>query len=158
MKATVALALACILLAGSIFLSRERGEYAAKIKSLDSANAVLRAVKARVDTIHTQDSVRFVQWRVRYDTLRATDTLTLRDTLYVRKEIADSTISACSVVLNSCERAKAVRDSIIFNRDSALLAVKRMAEEAAKEAKREKMRWGFFGAATGALACSVFGR
>lgn len=61
--------------------------------------------------VYVRDTVRAVQWRTRYDTLAVTDTVIRNDTVYVRKDLADSTIQACTLALNSCGLAlKAEQD------------------------------------------------
>lgn len=77
------------------------------------AEQAARARLAHADTVYARDTVRLVRWRARYDTLRATDTVTVHDTVYVRKALADATLAACTDALQSCEVARGERDSLV---------------------------------------------
>ena len=135
--------------------AEQRGAAKAVTAQLDSNNAALRGRAARVDTVHVRDSVRYVVTRARYDTLRITDTLRIHDTLYVRKELADASLKACSDVFLSCEHKVAVRDSIIANRDARIVQDERLASLARHQSTRDKIVWGILGAASGRLSCAV---
>lgn len=78
----------------------------------------LQRMAARVDTVY-----RTV--RVRYDSLLPGDTVRVRDTLYVRKDIADTTIRACGLALDACQRAGLARDVVIAAQDSLITALRR---------------------------------
>lgn len=135
--------------------AEQRGAYKAETKQLDTSNAALRAHAAKVDTVHVRDSVRYVVRQARYDTLYVRDTVTVHDTLYVRKDLADSTLRACSDVFLSCERKVAVRDSIIANRDERITLSDRMAADIRRQSTRDKLVWAIVGAASGRLSCAV---
>lgn len=157
-SAALGAALATLLL-GALYLhevqrtAELRGELRVRSAQLDSAAKALTTRMARVDTVARVDSVTFTRWRTQYVT--TTDTIRVRDTLYVRKEVADSTVSACLVALGSCARRVAVRDSLLaVAEDRRALAV-RAATLTVREARRGKLTWGLVGAGVGALACTV---
>ena len=78
-------------------------------RSLSYATAAadsLSRIAAKTDTV----------WRTQYVTYTTPgprDTMTVHDTVYIRKDIADATVGACSVALTSCQRAGVARDSVI---------------------------------------------
>lgn len=154
-------AIACALLALlAIAYGCERQHTAELRGALTARDSVLRAngvrlerLKVRVDTVHRVDSVRFDRWRTVYT--HTADTVRVRDTLYVRKELADSVVRSCSLALNSCEEAKALRDSIIANERARREAVERMLANTVRAARTAKPVWGALGAAVGFGACTL---
>lgn len=72
-----------------------------------------RELAAKADTIYLRDTVRYQTWRTVYDTVR--ERLDVTDTVEVIRyvHIADSTVTACSLALLSCNKALDWRDSVI---------------------------------------------
>jgi hypothetical protein len=95
--------------------SADEATLAERLRTADSALAVARRQAARTDTVYRSDTVRFRVVQTRYarlvDSLRVTDTLTVREQIIV--SAADSTIRACRVALTTCEQRVADRDTVI---------------------------------------------
>ena len=121
-----------------------------RIKARETVIAALAKQRARVDTSYAVDTAALAAWRRKYADLRAKIATTRppeisnplvvapADTSKISRLIvvADSTIAACSVALETCERRVAVRDSIIAATND-LLALER------------KRRPGWFGCVVG---------
>jgi len=113
------LVIACVLSAGLGAYASHRWDTRSSLPVQIAHHDTQRAVQtvARVDTVYRRDTVRYVGWQTRYDTARTTDTLTrlVHDTavVYVRRDVADSTVHACRAVLSSCALALAARDTVI---------------------------------------------
>lgn len=101
----------------------------ATIAAHETTIADLRARAARLDTVYTRDTVRLRSWRDRWDTLRLVtnrvDTLISIDTLRLVVRVADSTITACSDALGTCEERTAVLRSLVTADSSAIRALSR---------------------------------
>lgn len=136
--------------------AEQRGATKAAVAQLVAKRDTLIVHERAVDTVHVRDSVRSVAWVTRYDTVTVRDTVTLHDTLYVRKALADSTIRACVLADNSCERAKAVRDSIIETLNKQIAEDARLATLARHQTLRDKITWGVVSGAAGRLSCLIW--
>lgn len=88
----------------------------------DTQRAVHEA--ARVDTVYRTRVRTYARQVTRYDTARVTDTVTHDSIVYVRRDVADSTVHACRAVLSSCALALAARDSVIAAQRVEIRAVR----------------------------------
>lgn len=111
------------------------------LQSIDT----LRVVQNKLDTLYKTQRVTATQWRTEYDTARVTDTLMRADTVYVRRDIADSVIDSCFVLVSTCERRVANLQTQVYTLDEAW-------ERAESNARRWK--WLTY-AATLALGASL---
>ena len=104
--------------------NRQAGRLEAEKVALEHRNARLEDEAGRKDTVYVKDTIRLKIYTQSYKTLR--DTLRITDTVQVRATLAlaDSTINACSVALQTCETRVALRDQRIAVLDS-LLTVER---------------------------------
>jgi hypothetical protein len=105
-----ALVAAAALLVGVLF-QRDRQAGAAARTELVRLTHERRVT----DTLYRRDTVRLTVTRTIYNSSRDTLLLHLTDTVKVREFVAaaDSTIRACTLVVETCEQRVAVRDSII---------------------------------------------
>lgn len=103
---------------------RNEGALREQMAGLNARNAKLEDEAGRVDTAYIHDTVTFTRWKTRLDTL-AVD-MKVTDTVQVRQfiAVADSTVRACSVALQTCETRVALRDQRIAVLDSLLTAEK----------------------------------
>jgi hypothetical protein len=124
---------------------REQGALRERLRAADSTAKALAVSVRRVDTVYRRDTLRLTRALTRWDTVRAgVDTIT--DTVAVPVEVvrwvvasADSAVSACRSVVQTCEQRVAVRDSLldVQRRQLAIMAkqrpgfVKRWGERAA---------------------------
>jgi len=100
---------------------REQGALRERLRAADSTAKALAVSVRRVDTVYRRDTLRLTRALTRWDTVRAgVDTLTMRDTVAVPVEVvrwvvasADSAVSACRSVVQTCEQRVAVRDSLL---------------------------------------------
>lgn len=81
----------------------------------------LRVTEQRLDTLYKTQRVRYDSIVMQWDTARVTDTIMRNDTVFVRRDVADSVVSACRVLVTTCEsrvanlkRQMAVSDSMLF--------------------------------------------
>lgn len=111
--ALIALAVLALALYGQE--QRKRGAAEANATEWERKARALAVLTARVDTVYRADTVRLTRWRTQYDTLRTT--LNVHDTVEVLRfvAVADSTITACSVALVTCEQRVAARDAELRN-------------------------------------------
>lgn len=63
--------------------------------------------------VYLRDTVIAHDTKVRYDSLRVSDTVVRNDTVFVPRVIADGTINACTQALHDCERLRVVNDSLV---------------------------------------------
>src|SRR4051812_26823038 len=151
----LALVAAALAIAAYVHAVRSSGELRGSLDTISArlhgAAVALDHRKAQVDTVARVDSIRWQRWDTVYT--HSTDTVRVRDTLYVRKSVADSTVRACSVAFLSCERRVAVRDSIIAKRDSVHVVDSLSFRAAAGDARRAKLVWGVVGAVIGRASC-----
>lgn len=97
--------LALLALLFVVVVSVDRWEdrvYSAKLAALTDSLNVARAETARRDTIYVRDTVRYRETRVRWDSVRVTDTVVVDSVVYVNRDVADSTVKACDDALASC--------------------------------------------------------
>lgn len=75
----------------------------------------LAAAAARTDTVYLRDTVRLTRWRTQWDTVRQDVDRWKHDTIEVVRfvAVAESTITACTDALRTCEARVAVRDSAL---------------------------------------------
>lgn len=120
------------------------------------ADSARRYVAARVtvvkmtDTVYSTDTIRFSRWRTRWDTARITDTVMRDSVVYVNRDIADSTISACRAVVASCERRVAARDSLITALNASLKA-ERASRPSALRLALDRAFWAAAGLGVGVV-------
>jgi hypothetical protein len=107
------------------------------------ARDTLRIIEKQLDTLYKVQRVAATKWRTEYDTARVTDTLMRADTVYVRRDIADSAIQACSVLVSTCERR-------VMNLSTQL----RVMDDAFADEQREAQRWKAYTIAT-AIALGI---
>lgn len=93
---------------------RRDGERAARMAEM----ARLTVAARTADTVYARDTVRFREWRTRWDTVRARDTVSVRlpgdsVVVYVPRAVADSAVSSCETALQSCDVRVALRDTLI---------------------------------------------
>jgi len=123
----------------------------------DGASSRVRAythIVRKVDTMYVRDTVRFARWRDRWDSVRVTDTVTVRDVVYVPRDVADSTISACRLVIASCESRVAARDTLILALRGALKA-EQSSKPSALRVALDRAVWASAGLGVGFLAGAV---
>jgi hypothetical protein len=97
----------------AISAAEERGARKARLERLTAQIETLEVRVEKLDTVF-RDSVRYAtKWRTRWDTVKATDTITRDSVVYVRLAPAESTINACFAALRSCERAGVAKDTLI---------------------------------------------
>lgn len=65
-----------------------------------SRAAHVASAKAETVFVHTKEAAYVT--RTHYDTARVVDTLTRDSVVYVRRDVADTAIRACTLALNSC--------------------------------------------------------
>jgi hypothetical protein len=102
----------------------------------------------QVDSVYVRDTVRLARWRDRWDSVRVTDTVVVADIVYVPRDAADSTISACYAVIRSCEARVAARDSLAASLQGALQA-ERAARPSALRVGVDRALWAAAGLAAG---------
>ena len=118
---TVALPyLAGLVLALFLFRSCEaraeaEGRYQAEREALQKELATAQAEAGRRDTVFRRDTVRLTAWRTRYDSTRLTDTVVVDSIVYVNRDVADSTVTACTNALQSCTSLLAAERSVAAN-------------------------------------------
>lgn len=100
-------------------LGREHGKSHA-IASLTYTTDTLRIEYAKLDTVFVRRTVRKDSILTKWDTVRMRDTLTRHDTVFVPREQADSAISSCTAVLETCEEQKANLTARLAVSDSLL--------------------------------------
>jgi hypothetical protein len=109
-----AAALLALLLFRSCDASARASErYAIERARSDSVIASLTAEASRRDTVFRRDTVRLTRWRTAYDTARVTDTVVVDSVVYIPREIADSTIRACTLAVGSCAAARQADAAVI---------------------------------------------
>jgi hypothetical protein len=93
----------------------ELGRWRAIGQRLQADSARAAAAIQRVDSVFTRDTVRLTKTVTRLhtvvDSLRITDTLTVREAVIV--SVADSVIRVCRETVTSCEARVSARDSLI---------------------------------------------
>jgi hypothetical protein len=89
-----------------------RREVALSARAMDS----LRKQAGRRDTVFR------TKWVPTWDSVRVQDTVMRGDTVYVPRDVADSTIGACTLALTSCQRLGIAQDSVIA-KQAALITV-----------------------------------
>src|SRR5688500_822414 len=115
---TVAGYLAALILALLLFRScdahaRDSERYKIERARSDSLLAARTAEAGRRDTVFRRDTLRLVRWRTAYDTARVTDTVVVDSVVYVPRDVADSTIAACTLAVNSCAAARQADAAVI---------------------------------------------
>ena len=102
------------------------------------------------------DTVRLTKWRDRYrvarDTVlqRSTDTLTVREFVTV----ADSTIQACSITVQTCSKALAAKDSLLALTHKNYEGRERLIRS---QHRSEVIRWSIISLLLGAAGAFVLG-
>jgi uncharacterized membrane-anchored protein YhcB (DUF1043 family) len=103
------------------------------------ARDTLRIVERQLDTLYQTRRVRYDSVLTRYVTLRVTDTLMRADTIYVRRELADSLVASCQSLIITCEQ-----------RVANARAQTRLADAAWQRAER-RARWLPYAATAGVI-------
>lgn len=102
-----------LIFSGGFFLGfnsgrgRSVGELARAKSEIDS----LKLARGAVEVRYQVDTLRLREWLTRYE--RTTDTLWRDSIVYVRKEVADSTIKACLLALKDCDAIRAKNDTLV---------------------------------------------
>lgn len=103
---------------------RAEGALMERTREWESERDSLRLAIATRDTVFVRDTLRLVQWRQRFDTLRQSVVVNIHDTITVKEfvRVADSTVATCTAALGECsllyQSAKAqiaVQDSLIMS-------------------------------------------
>ena len=130
-----------------------RGEAARWSRVADS----LSRVTARVDTQYRRDTLRLTRWRDSTVTLR--DSLTITDTVEVVRFIAvqDSTITACSAALLTCDERVRLRDAR-FDAAASAWRAERAVLQARVPTLTDKLRTAALWSGVGVLAVTVLRR
>lgn len=114
------LALLAVVLAA--YSGHQRATHTALAARVDT----LTRVERQLDTIYRDSLTIATRWKTRWDTVRVRDTMTIvrNDTtiVYVRRDVADSTINACFAVLRACDRAGVAKDTLNAALRAQLLA------------------------------------
>jgi hypothetical protein len=100
-------------LAGAVQVLESQAQQAAAL--MDSLR---RAAQTR-DTVYRQ------KWLPRWDTVRTRETVTLNDTVYVPFAVADSTVMACTMALDACQRLGIQQDTVIARQRLVIQALER---------------------------------
>lgn len=117
------IALAVFLVLWVMRIDTERlGILNQRIKARETVIASLAKQKARVDTVAGKARVVYEKQRSRYDLAPA---VVIHDTVWIPKATADSTVHACSAALETCEHRVAIRDSLILQKDSLILDLRK---------------------------------
>lgn len=124
---------AAALLAGYLWGSgRARAKARAELQAVRHVVDSLEAVKVRVSVVYRTDTLQLVRWRTHWDSVRVRDTVWVDSVVYVPRDVADSTIAACTLALRDCDHIRAVNDSLV-----AVLEAPRSAPRACEDRK-----WG----------------
>lgn len=109
MKTEIKLAIAAILLIVSIivgehYYAEKHGGDSEKLKQAVEQTKLGEKTLARVDTVYKRDTIRLTREVTKYRSIR--DTLKITDTVQVKEFVrqADSTIKACTEVVQTCEQ------------------------------------------------------
>lgn len=110
----LAVAAFAIAAAGTLYTAGQRAERAAwQAKALTAKrDTVVREIRV-VETRYRTDTLRFVRWRTRWDTVARDVERWKHDTLRVVEyvAVADSTIRACTAALTSCDRLRQLQQA-----------------------------------------------
>ncbi len=127
MKAVEIVAVAATVLGAIGYASYSAQQRALAEQEVKRLSMVLGNEKKRADSLQVEAGRRDTVYRtirVRYDSLLPGDTVRVRDTLYVRKDIADTTIHACTLALGACQRAGFAKDAVVLVQDSVIRALR----------------------------------
>lgn len=105
------------VIGGVVFGRTYEQQHKATTKAIDT----LRIVQQKLDTLYKTQRVTATQWKTEYDTARVTDTLMRADTVYVRRDIADSVVDACFALVSTCERRVSNLQAQVYTLDDAWL-------------------------------------
>lgn len=120
MRLVVASIVLMVVYTGVVYqLGREHGK-AHAIAGLTYSTDTLTIQYTKLDTLFMTRTVRKDSILTRWDTVRLRDTVTRNDTVFVPREVADSAISSCTAVLNTCEEQKANLTARLAVADSLL--------------------------------------
>jgi hypothetical protein len=97
---------------------------------------------ARLDTVYRTRKVRYDSIMAKYDTVRMTDTVMVNDTVYIPRAVADSAITACRLVVTTCEAQKANLTARLAIAESSLTAK-------SKRSPLTAIKWAVIGAIIG---------
>lgn len=115
------------LLSFALYDTYSRGVAVGRSEVAARQLALYQKVVWRTDSIYTADTIKLNRWRDRWDTVRTRDTIAVDRVVYVPRNVADSTITACYAVLRSCESRVAARDSVISAQNGTITALKAQA-------------------------------
>lgn len=90
-----------------------------QIRARDKTIAALAIQKAKVDTVHAQAVAVYLPAKTHWDSVK----VVLKDPVAI-VAVADTTIKKCEAVVLSCAGQVAIRDTIIWQKDSLLADVK----------------------------------
>jgi len=112
-----------LLLAAGAFLAA-----IAEAERRGAARERARVLSARVDTLRVTERMTDTLWRdtlriatrarLVWDTVRATDTIRVRDTLYVPLAAAEAAVESCWAANRACARAGAAKDTLLAAQDA----------------------------------------
>ena len=95
---------------GGVLFGKEYERRRATKVSVDT----LRVIETRLDTVYRLRVATAERWRMSYDTARVVDTVMRADTVFVRRDIADSALASCALVVTSCEeRVTNLRQQVV---------------------------------------------
>jgi hypothetical protein len=107
---SIALLLFVLGTIGGVLSGREYERRRATKVSVDT----LRVIETRLDTVYRVRVATAERWRLAYDTARVVDTIMRADTVFVRRDVADSAIASCALVVMSCEeRVANLRQQVV---------------------------------------------
>lgn len=100
----LAIAIGLLVAVGAVGYCHGAGHDAGALASAyDDASSQMRDSARALDTVYLRDTVVMSRLITRYETSRVTDTIVRNDTVYVRRDVADSAIAGCQTVVLSCE-------------------------------------------------------
>lgn len=74
-------------------------------------NVLTHTIKVDVP-VYIHDTIIATRTRTLYDSARIVDTVSRNDTVYVRRDVADTAINACARALHDCEHIRLLNDSL----------------------------------------------
>jgi hypothetical protein len=125
---------------------------AGELSGLRSDYVALQRRKDSVRVEFVRDTVivskRISVFRTLVDSIRHTDTLTVRESVIVAA--ADTAIRACRSVVRSCGESLRLSDSLVANREAVIRALRR-SQPSALRRWSERIAWGAVGYTIGSL-------
>lgn len=116
-------AILCLVLGVTLYGRSQRslGRNEGRLEASVARNDTLALKVKERDTLYVRDTVRLRYARVKYDSVRVTDTLNVpvRDrpesvVVYIPRAAADTAVAICLRTLSSCDASLRARDSLIY--------------------------------------------